>query len=81
MSTSMWGTISNICCNLRMRTAHVLMQRDPLNILIVRCTGNFGSSCIIIVHYFVVNKSNYQGAYMHRVNGTAIVLDIYPVIN
>jgi hypothetical protein len=57
------------------------MQRDPLNILIVRCTGNFGSSCIIIIHYFVVNKSNYQGACTDRINGTAIVLDIHPVIN
>jgi hypothetical protein len=47
LSTSTWGAISNISCNLSMR--NVFMYRDSLNIFIVcgTCTVTSGSPCII----------------------------------
>jgi hypothetical protein len=61
-----------------MRIAFVLMLRDLLNILIVGCRGNFGSSCKLS---YIILLQTTQRRQIWRVNGTAIVLEIYPVVN
>jgi hypothetical protein len=55
LSTSAWGAIPNICCNLSMRNVFVLIYGDSLNIPIVcsRCMGTYGSPCIFCTHWSI----------------------------